>query len=137
MKAKFIHTMIRVENLDRAIEFYCGALGMKELRRFDNPSQKYTLVFVGYGDEKTSHCLELTYNYGVNSYDKGEVYGHIALAVEDCEAATKAVADKGGNVVRPAGPLVGGSSIIAFCEDPEGNKIELIERGPDWFTDIG
>ena len=125
---RMLHTMIRVGDLDRSISFYTEVLGMKLLRRKDYPSGKFTLAFVGYGDEADHTVLELTHNWDTGSYDLGTGYGHIALAVEDAAAACDAIRDKGGNVVREAGPMKHGGSVIAFVEDPDGYKIELIER---------
>jgi lactoylglutathione lyase len=125
---RILHTMLRVGDLDRAIDFYTGVLGMKLLRKTDRPDQKYTLAFVGYGDEREHAVLELTYNYGVSSYDIGTAYGHIAISVPDAAAACAAVRAKGGNVTRDAGPVKGGTTVIAFVQDPDGYKIELIER---------
>ena len=125
---RMLHTMIRVGDLDRSISFYTEVLGMKLLRRKDYPSGKFTLAFVGYGDEAEHTVLELTHNWDTNSYDLGTGYGHIALAVVDAAAACDAIREKGGNVVREAGPMKHGGSVIAFVEDPDGYKIELIER---------
>lgn len=125
---RMLHTMIRVGDLDRSISFYTEVLGMKLLRRKDYPSGKFTLAFVGYGDEADHTVLELTHNWDTGSYDLGTGYGHIALAVEDAAAACDAIRVKGGNVVREAGPMKHGGSVIAFVEDPDGYKIELIER---------
>ena len=125
---RMLHTMIRVGDLDRSISFYTEVLGMKLLRRKDYPSGKFTLAFVGYGDEADHTVLELTHNWDTDSYDLGTGYGHIALAVEDAAAACDAIRVKGGNVVREAGPMKHGGSVIAFVEDPDGYKIELIER---------
>jgi lactoylglutathione lyase len=122
--------MLRVGDLQRSIRFYTDVLGMKVLRTTDRPEQKYTLAFVGYGDESEHAVLELTYNYGVGSYDLGTAYGHIALEVPDAAAACAAVRAKGGKVTREAGPVKGGTTVIAFVEDPDGYKIELIERKP-------
>jgi lactoylglutathione lyase len=119
--------MLRVGDLERSIDFYTNVLGMRLLRRSERPDQKYTLAFVGYGDESTNAVLELTYNYGVASYDLGSAYGHIAIAVPDAAAACAAVRAKGGNVAREAGPVKGGTTVIAFVQDPDGYKIELIE----------
>jgi len=124
---RILHTMLRVGDLERSIDFYTNVLGMRLLRRSDRPDQKYTLAFVGYGDESTNAVLELTYNYGVASYDLGSAYGHIAIAVPDAAAACAAVRAKGGNVAREAGPVKGGTTVIAFVQDPDGYKIELIE----------
>jgi lactoylglutathione lyase len=119
--------MLRVGDLDRAIAFYTDVLGMKVLRTTDRPEQKYRLAFVGYGDESSGAVLELTYNYGVGSYDIGGGYGHVAIEVPDAAAACAAVRAKGGNVTRDAGPVKGGTTVIAFVQDPDGYKIELIE----------
>ena len=124
---RLLHTMLRVGNLDRAIDFYTNVLGMRVLRTTDRPEQKYTLAFVGYGDEREHAVLELTYNYGVDRYDIGTGYGHVAIAVDDAAAACAAVKAKGGTVTREAGPVKGGTTVIAFVQDPDGYKIELIE----------
>jgi lactoylglutathione lyase len=124
---RLLHTMLRVGNLDRAIDFYTNVLGMRVLRTTDRPEQKYTLAFVGYGDEREHAVLELTYNYGVTRYDIGSGYGHVAIAVPDAAAACAAVRAKGGNVTRDAGPVKGGTTVIAFVQDPDGYKIELIQ----------
>lgn len=125
---RILHTMLRVGDLDRSIGFYRDVLGMKVLRTSDRPDQKYTLAFVGYGDESQAAVLELTYNYGVDRYDLGNAYGHVAIEVDDAKAACDAVRAKGGNVTREAGPVKGGSTVIAFVQDPDGYKIELVER---------
>ena len=125
---RILHTMLRVGDLQRSIRFYTDVLGMKVLRTTDRPEQKYTLAFVGYGDESEHAVLELTYNYGVGTYDLGTAYGHVALEVPDAAAACAAVRAKGGNVTREAGPVKGGTTVIAFVEDPDGYKIEFIER---------
>ena len=127
---RILHTMLRVGDLQRSIRFYTDVLGMKVLRTTDRPEQKYTLAFVGYGDESEHAVLELTYNYGVDAYDLGTAYGHVALEVPDAAAACTAVRSKGGKVTREAGPVKGGTTVIAFVEDPDGYKIELIERKP-------
>ena len=124
---RILHTMLRVGDLDRSIAFYTGVLGMKVLRTTDRPEQKYKLAFVGYGDESEGAVLELTYNYGVDGYELGTAYGHVAIAVPDAAAACQAVRTKGGNVTREAGPVKGGTTVIAFVQDPDGYKIELIE----------
>ena len=123
-----LHTMLRVGDLDRSIAFYTEILGMKLLRRKDYPGGKFTLAFVGYGDEAHHTVIELTHNWDTDSYDPGDGFGHIALAVEDAAAACAAIRLQGGNVVREAGPMNHGSTVIAFVEDPDGYKIELIER---------
>lgn len=124
---RILHTMLRVGDLERSIDFYTNVLGMRLLRRTDRPDQKYTLAFVGYGDERTNAVLELTYNHGVATYDVGSGYGHVAIAVPDAAAACAAVRAKGGSVTREAGPVKGGTTVIAFVQDPDGYKIELIE----------
>ena len=124
---RILHTMLRVGDLDRAIAFYTDVLGMKVLRTTDRPEQKYRLAFVGYGDESSGAVLELTYNYGVGSYELGGGFGHVAIEVPDVAAACAAVRAKGGNVTRDAGPVKGGTTVIAFVQDPDGYKIELIE----------
>jgi lactoylglutathione lyase len=124
---RILHTMLRVGDLDRSIAFYTGVLGMKVLRMTDRPEQKYKLAFVGYGDESEGAVLELTYNYDVDRYELGTAYGHVAIAVPDAAAACQAVRAKGGNVTREAGPVKGGTTVIAFVQDPDGYKIELIE----------
>jgi len=124
---RILHTMLRVGDLDRAIAFYTDVLGMKVLRTTDRPEQKYRLAFVGYGDESSGAVLELTYNYGVGSYELGGGFGHVAIEVPDAAAACSAVRAKGGIVTRDAGPVKGGTTVIAFVQDPDGYKIELIE----------
>jgi lactoylglutathione lyase len=123
-----LHTMLRVGDLDRSVRFYTEVLGMKCLRTTDRPDQKYSLAFVGYDDETRTAVLELTYNYGVDKYDLGNAYGHVALAVSDAAKACEEVKRRGGKVTREAGPVKGGTTVIAFVEDPDGYKIELIER---------
>lgn len=125
---RILHTMLRVCDLQRSIDFYTKVLGMKLLRKTDRPDQKYTLAFVGYGTNPEHAELELTYNYGVDKYDIGTAYGHIAIAVEDVAKACANVKAQGGNVTREAGPVKGGTTVIAFVCDPDGYKIELIER---------
>lgn len=125
---RMLHTMLRVGDLERSLSFYTEVLGMKLLRRKDYPGGKFTLAFVGYGDESDHTVIELTHNWDTDNYDLGTGYGHIALAVEDAAAACDAIREKGGNVVREAGPMKHGGSVIAFIEDPDGYKIELIER---------
>lgn len=127
---RILHTMLRVGDLPRSVDFYTGVLGMKELRTTDRPDQKYKLTFVGYGDEENGSVLELTYNYGVDRYDLGAAFGHIAIEVDDAYKACDAIRAKGGKVTRDAGPVKGGTTVIAFAEDPDGYKIELIERKP-------
>ena len=125
---RILHTMLRVGDLPRSIAFYTEVLGMRLLRRQDYPEGKFTLAFVGYADESVAAAIELTYNYGVEKYDPGTAFGHIALAVPDAAAACAAIRARGGTVVREAGPMKHGMTVIAFVEDPDGYKIELIER---------
>jgi lactoylglutathione lyase len=125
---RLLHTMLRVGNLQRAIDFYTQAMGMQLLRTTDRPDQKYSLAFVGYGNNPEHAEIELTYNYGVESYELGSAYGHIALGVPDVYAACATIKAKGGNVTREPGPVKGGNTVIAFVTDPDGYKIELIER---------
>ena len=125
---RILHTMLRVGDLDRSTRFYTEVLGMKLLRTTDRPEQKYSLAFVGYGDESAHAVLELTYNYGVDRYDLGTGYGHVAIEVPDTAAACDSVRTRGGKVTREAGPVKGGTTVIAFVEDPDGYKIELIEN---------
>jgi lactoylglutathione lyase len=120
--------MLRVGDLQRSIDFYTKVLGMTLLRTSDNPEYKYTLAFVGYGSNPDHAELELTYNYGVDSYEQGTAYGHLAISADDIVAACAAVKANGGNVTREPGPVKGGSTVIAFVTDPDGYKIELIER---------
>jgi len=125
---RILHTMLRVGDLQRSIDFYTGVLGMHLLRTTDRPEQKYRLAFVGYGDEADEAVLELTYNYGVDRYELGNAFGHIAVQVDDAYKACDAIKAKGGRVTREAGPVKGGTTVIAFAEDPDGYKIELIEK---------
>ncbi|WP_238388216.1 lactoylglutathione lyase [Sinimarinibacterium sp. NLF-5-8] len=127
---QILHTMLRVGDLDRSIAFYTEVLGMKLLRRQDYPQGQFTLAFLGYGSGNAEGGaeIELTYNYGVTAYDHGAAFGHLALAVEDAAASCDAVRSKGGKVTREAGPMQHGSTIIAFVEDPDGYKIEFIQR---------
>lgn len=124
---RLLHTMLRVGDLQRSIAFYTNVLGMKLLRTSENPEYKYSLAFVGYGPETEEAVIELTYNWGVESYDMGNAYGHIAASVDNAAEACERIRQNGGNVTREAGPVKGGSTIIAFVEDPDGYKIELIE----------
>ena len=125
---RILHTMLRVGNLQRSVRFYTDTLGMKLLRTTDRPEQKYSLAFVGYDDEERSAVLELTYNYGVERYELGGAFGHVAIAVPDVAKACDKVRAGGGKVTREPGPVKGGTTVIAFVEDPDGYKIELIER---------
>jgi lactoylglutathione lyase len=125
---RILHTMLRVGDLARSIEFYTRVMGMRLLRTTDRPEQKYTLAFVGYDDEQHGAVLELTYNHGVDRYDLGAGYGHVAIEVDDAAATCAAARAKGGTVTREAGPVKGGTTVIAFLQDPDGYKIELIER---------
>jgi len=125
---RILHTMLRVGDLERSTRFYTEVMGMRVLRTTDRPEQKYTLAFVGYDDESRGAVLELTYNYGVDHYEMGSAFGHIAIEVDDVAKACDAVRAKGGTVAREAGPVKGGSTIIAFVQDPDGYKIELIQR---------
>jgi lactoylglutathione lyase len=122
--------MLRVGDLQRSIDFYTGVLGMNVLRTTDRPEQKYRLAFVGYGNEDSQAVLELTYNYGVDKYELGNAFGHVAIEVDDAYRACDAIKAKGGRVTREAGPVKGGTTVIAFAEDPDGYKIELIEHKP-------
>ena len=125
---RLLHTMLRVGNLDRSIDFYTKVLGMKLLRKKDNPEYKYTLAFVGYGTNPDHAEIELTYNWGVDNYEMGTAYGHMAIGVPDAYKACEEVRKAGGKVTREAGPVKGGTTVIAFVEDPDGYKVEFIER---------
>jgi lactoylglutathione lyase len=125
---RLLHTMLRVGNLQRSIDFYTQVLGMTLLRTSENPAYKYTLAFVGYGSNPEHAELELTYNWGVDHYELGTAYGHIALAVPDAAAACAKIKAAGGKVTREAGPVQGGTTVIAFVTDPDGYKVELIEQ---------
>lgn len=128
---RLLHTMLRVGNLERSIHFYTEVLGMQLLRRSENPEYKYSLAFVGYEGNPAQAEIELTYNHGTDSYDMGTAYGHIALGVPDAYLAVNNIKAAGGNVTREAGPVKGGSTVIAFVTDPDGYKIELIQRKED------
>ena len=125
---RMLHTMLRVGDLVQSIAFYTEVLGMQLLRQHDYPEGRFTLAFLGYGDEASHTVLELTHNWDTSSYELGNGYGHIALAVPDAAAACAEIKQRGGRVVREAGPMKHGSTVIAFVEDPDGYKIELIER---------
>lgn len=125
---KILHTMIRVNDLDESIRFYCELLGMRLLRKKEYPSGRFTLAFVGYGDEASSAVVELTYNWDTHQYNVGDGFGHIAVGVDDIYATCEALRGKGGKIVREPGPMKHGSTEIAFVEDPNGYKIELIQR---------
>lgn len=128
---RLLHTMLRVGDLDKSIAFYTNVLGMKLIRRKDYPEGKFTLAFVGYGEEKDTSVIELTYNWDTNHYDLGNGYGHIAIEVEDVYKACDVIRANGGKITREPGPMKHGSSILAFVEDPDGYKIELLspDRG--------
>ncbi|AYH45176.1 MULTISPECIES: lactoylglutathione lyase [Rhodocyclales] len=125
---KLLHTMLRVGDLERSLKFYTEVLGMRLLRRHDYPEGKFTLAFVGYQDEAEGAVIELTYNWGVDAYELGNAFGHIALAVPDAYRACDEIRARGGKVVREAGPMKHGTTVIAFVEDPDGYKIELIQH---------
>ena len=125
---RILHTMIRVVDLDRSLRFYTEVLGMKVIRRKDYPEGKFTLAFVGYGDESEGAVIELTHNWETKSYELGTGFGHVAVEVEDAAVACERVTELGGKVTRPAGPMKHGTTVIAFVEDPDGYKIEFIQR---------
>ena len=125
---RLLHTMLRVGDLQRSIDFYTHAMGMQLLRTTKRPEQKYDLAFVGYASTPDQAEIELTYNYGVSTYEIGTAYGHIALGVPDAKAACEKIRQAGGKITREAGPVAGGTAVIAFVQDPDGYKIELIER---------
>ena len=125
---RILHTMLRVGDLQRSIDFYTQVLGMKLLRQKEYPDGKFTLAFIGYGDESANTVIELTYNWDTDSYDLGSGYGHIALEVDDVYQATDEIRQRGGKIIRDAGPMNAGTTIIAFVEDPDGYPIELIGR---------
>lgn len=126
---RILHTMLRVGDLQRSIDFYSNVLGMKLLRKSDYPDGKFTLAFIGYGDESSNSVIELTHNWDTPKYDLGNGFGHIAVEVKDAYAACDAARTKGGKVTREAGPMKHGTTVIAFVEDPDGYKIEFIQRG--------
>ncbi|MDR1709479.1 MAG: lactoylglutathione lyase [Candidatus Accumulibacter sp.] len=125
---RILHTMIRVGDLERSIAFYTDVLGMRLLRRQDYPEGRFTLAFLGYCDESEGAAVELTYNWDTKSYDIGNGFGHVAVSVDDARAACAKIKEKGGKVTREAGPMKHGTTVIAFVEDPDGYKIELIEK---------
>ncbi len=123
---RILHSMLRTRDLDRSIDFYTNVMGMKLLRRKDYPDGRFTLAFLGYGPESEQSAIELTYNWGVDQYDMGNAYGHIAIEVDDVHAACERIRELGGKIIREAGPMNAGITIIAFVEDPDGYPIELI-----------
>jgi lactoylglutathione lyase len=125
---RLIHTMLRVGDLDKSLQFYCDILGMQLLRKKDYPTGEFTLAFVGYGDEADHAVIELTYNWGVEHYDLGNAFGHIAISVDDIYGTCEKIKAKGGKVTREPGPMKHGQTVIAFVEDPSGYKIELIQH---------
>lgn len=125
---RILHTMLRVGDLDRSIKFYTEVLGMRLLRRNDYPEGKFTLAFIGYQDESEAAAIELTHNWGVETYEPGTAFGHIALEVDDAYQACSEIKARGGKVVREAGPMKHGTTVIAFVEDPDGYKVELIQK---------
>jgi lactoylglutathione lyase len=125
---RLLHTMLRVGDMQRSIDFYTKPMGMQLLRTTDRPDQKYSLAFVGYADESQQAVIELTYNYGVSSYDLGSGFGHIAIGVEDIHGTCERVRAAGGLITREPGPVKGGTTVLAFVQDPDGYKIELIQR---------
>jgi len=124
---RLLHTMLRVGNLQESLDFYCDVLGMTLLRQKEYPSGQFTLAFIGYGDEVDHTVLELTYNWGVDQYHIGDAYGHIAIGVDDIEATCESIRKKGGKITREPGPMKHGTTVIAFVEDPNGYKVELIQ----------
>lgn len=127
---RMMHTMLRVTNLDRSLDFYCGVLGMTALRRKDYPEGRFTLAFVGFGEEVGHTVLELTHNWDTDHYEMGGAYGHIAIGVKDVYATCDQIRAKGGKIVREAGPMKGGKTVLAFVEDPDGYKVEILEDVP-------
>lgn len=125
---RLLHTMLRVGNLERSIEFYTHVLGMRLLRRKDYPEGEFTLAFVGYGDERDHAVIELTHNWDIDHYDPGKGFGHIAIEVDDVYAAVETLRSRGGKVIREAGPMNAGTTIIAFVQDPDGYAIELLGK---------
>lgn len=133
---RILHTMLRVGDLDKSISFYTEVMGMQLIRRHDNEEYQYTLAFLGYGDESEGAVIELTYNWGTHEYDLGNAYGHIAIEVDNAAATCDAIRNNGGKVTREAGPVKGGKTVIAFVEDPDGYKIELIEKKHSLDTEL-
>lgn len=131
---RILHTMLRVSDLNRSVSFYTQVLKMRVLRTFDNPEDKFSLTFLGYGDESETCVLELTYNYGVDSYNLGNAYGHIAIGVKDCEQACVDVAARGGEITYGTATMEGLNETIAFVKDPDGYQIELVERPAAWLS---
>lgn len=128
---RMMHTMLRVTDLDRALAFYCNVLDMRLIRRKDYPEGRFTLAFVGYGEETNSTVLELTHNWDTNAYEMGGAYGHIALGVADVYQTCDRIRERGGKIVREAGPMKGGRTVIAFVEDPDGYKVEIVQDEPN------
>jgi lactoylglutathione lyase len=128
---RLMHTMLRVTDLDRALGFYCDVLGMNLIRRKDYPEGRFTLAFVGYGAESDSTVLELTHNWDTGAYEMGGAYGHIAIGVDDVYATCERIRERGGRIVREAGPMKGGRTVIAFAEDPDGYKVEILQDEPN------
>ncbi len=126
---RILHTMIRVNDLDESIKFYQDLFGMKVLRKADYPDGKFSLAFIGYGGEDTNTVIELTHNWETSHYDHGNAYGHIAIEVDDAYKSCEDIKSKGGKVIREAGPMMHGTTVLAFVEDPNGYKIELIQKG--------
>ncbi len=127
---RLLHTMLRVGDLERSLAFYTGVLQMRLLRRTDYPGGRYTLAFVGYGEERDTTVIELTHNWDTDAYELGTAYGHIAIGVDDIQSTCAAIAERGGRVVRPPGPKQHGTTVIAYVEDPDGYKVELIQLAP-------
>jgi len=133
---RLLHTMLRVGDLEQSLKFYCEVLGMKLLRQKEYPGGEFTLAFVGYGDESDNAVIELTYNWGVEKYELGDAYGHIALGVDDIYGTCEMIRAQGGKVTREPGPMKHGSTVIAFVEDPNGYKVELIQlKKPEMVTE--
>jgi len=126
---RILHTMLRVNDLNESIDFYSNLFGMKVLRKKDYPEGKFSLAFIGYGDEKNESVIELTYNWDKKKYQQGDAFGHIAIEVDDVHQTCEQIKSKGGNIIREAGPMMGSELILAFIEDPSGYKIELIQKG--------